>query len=359
MAARSLKGTAKPAGPHAGAPKPVSLKELAAYLRLSPTTISLVLNQSPGNEAIPADTQKRIFDAARKLKYRPNFLARSLRAMRTYAVGVMLPEVSEGYSSLVLSGIEDRLMSVGYMCLTSSHRHSEKQLELLPRLFYERCVEGLIVVDTPYPLHVPLPIVSVSGHVDEPGVTRIVLDHDHAAHLGMEHLRSLGHRRIAVIKGQSFSSDSEIRFASIIAAASRLGIPIDPRLVVQLEDDSPSPETGYWATRRLLDSQRRFTALFAFNDVSAFGAIRALRECGQDVPNDVSVIGFDDVWGAAFHVPALTTIRQPLRKMGEIAAETLLSRIQSGNSWDVSEEILVQPELVVRESTARAKGASR
>jgi len=334
---------------------PVSLKELAAHLGLSPSTVSLVLNQSPGSEAIPAETQERIFAAARKLNYRPNFLARSLRFMRTYAVGVMVPELSEGYSSLVLSGIEDRLMEDGYMCLATSHRHSERRIDRLPRLFYERCVDGLIAVDTPYALRVPLPIVSVSGHRRDPRVTNIVLDHDRAALLGLEHLRSLGHRRIAVIKGQSFSSDTEVRWQSIAAAARRLGCPIEERLVVQLEGDSPSPETGYVATLRLIDRGVPFTALFAFNDVSAFGAIRALRERGFDVPADVSVIGFDDVWGAAFHVPSLTTIRQPLRRMGQLAAETLLARIRQGQDAEPPGEIQVEPELVIRESTGPAR----
>ncbi|MFZ5925814.1 MAG: LacI family DNA-binding transcriptional regulator [Acidobacteriota bacterium] len=339
--------------------KPVSLKELAAHLGLSPSTVSLVLNQSAGSESIPPETQQRILAAARKLNYRPNFLARSLRSMRTYAVGVMVPELSEGYSSLVLSGIEDRLMEEGYMCLAASHRHSRKQIELLPRLFYERCVDGLIAVDTPYPLRIPLPIVSVSGHLKQPGVTNIVLDHDRAAALGLGHLLAFGHRRIAVIKGQSFSSDTEVRWNSIEAAARRLGCPIDERLIVQLEGESPSPETGYVAAQRLLERGVAFTALFAFNDVSAFGAIRAFREHGLDVPADVSVVGFDDVWGAAFHLPSLTTIRQPLRRMGQLAAETLFLRIRQGNDAESCHEIQVEPELVVRESTGPVRDIGR
>lgn len=334
--------------------RPVSLKELAAHVGLSPSTVSLVLNQSPGSEAIPQETQRRILEAARKFNYRPNFLARSLRSMRTYAVGVMVPELSEGYSALVLSGIEDRLMEEGYMCLAASHRHARRQVDLLPKLFYERCVDGLIAVDTPYSLRVPLPVVSVSGHLTEPGVSNIVLNHDRAAELGLTHLHSLGHRRIAVIKGQSFSSDTEVRWQSIATAARRMGCPIPPELVVQLEGDSPSPETGYTATRKLLERGARFTAIFAFNDVSAFGAIRALRESGLEVPGDVSVLGFDDIWGAAFHLPALTTIRQPLRRMGQLAAETLLRRVRLGQDADCPAVIQVEPELVVRESTGPA-----
>src|ERR1035438_1552582 len=152
--------------------RPTSLKELAAHLGLSTTTLSLVLNASPGSESIPKDTQDRIFAAADQFNYRPNFLARSLRAKRSYAIGVIVPELSDGYSSLVLAGIEDRLMDEGYVPLVTSHRHSMHHLELLPSMLSQRCVEGLIVVDTPYQLKSPLPIVSVSGHRNEIGRAR-------------------------------------------------------------------------------------------------------------------------------------------------------------------------------------------
>jgi len=172
-----------------------------------------------------------------------------------------------------------------------------------------------------------VPVVTVSGHHDVKGVTNIVLNHQRAAELALKHLFHLGHRKIAFIKGQEFSSDTEERWANIERVARRIGLTIDARLVAQLEGDSPSPQLGYMATKVLLASRQEFTALFAFNDISAMGSIRALHESGCHVPEDVSVVGFDDIQSAAFQNPALTTVRQPLREMGRAAAEILLKRI--------------------------------
>lgn len=334
--------------------KRVSLRELAAHLGVSPTTISFVLNDSAGAKAIPEETKSRVLAGARQLGYQPNFMARSLRSKRSYAIGVMVPELSEGYSALVVSGIENALLERGYMYLATSHQHSERQVHLLSKLLWERRVEGLILVDTPYEIKVPLPIISVSGHGSFEGVTNLVLEHNTAADLAIGHLQSLGHRHIAVIKGQAFSSDTEKRWEAIEQSARAHQRPINPALVVQLEGNSPSPETGYRAALELLNRNVPFTALFAFNDVSAFGAMRAFQERGLRVPDAVSVIGFDDVWGAAFHIPALTTIRQPLRRMGGQAATTLLDRILQHDSLHYPRTIEVAPELVVRESTAPA-----
>jgi LacI family transcriptional regulator len=168
----------------------------------------------------------------------------------------------------------------------------------------------------------------------------------------MEHLTKLGHRRIAFIKGQAFSSDTAIRWESVRNAAQALGVAINERLVGQLEGESSSPELGYVVTKKLLASDEPFTALFAFNDISAIGAIQALREGGKNIPQDVSVVGFDDIQSAAFQNPALTTVRQPLREMGMLAAETLLRRIAAPPEADYPKEIVVQPELVCRASTA-------
>ena len=126
----------------------------------------------------------------------------------------------------------------------------------------------------------------------------------------MEHLTKLGHRRMAFIKGQAFSSDTAIRWESVRTAAQGLGVTIQDCLVGQLEGESSSPELGYQVTRKLIASGAPFTALFAFNDISAIGAIQALREAGRQIPQDVSVVGFDDIQSAAFQNPALTTVRQ-------------------------------------------------
>ena len=331
---------------------PVSLKDLALHLGLSPTTLSLVLNDSPQAASIPAETKKRIFDGARELNYRPNYLARSLRVQKTNTIGVIVPELSDGYSAMVLNGVESALSTAEYFYLTASHLHREELLERLPRVLIERQVEGIIAVDTPIRFTPTLPIVNVSGHEEIDGVTNVVLNHQHAAELGIGHLYNLGHRRIAAIKGQDFSSDTNIRWETMNEAARKRGIALEESLTVQLQGDTPSPEIGYTAMKSLLASGERFTAVLAFNDISAIGAIRALEEMGLRVPADVSVLGFDDIYAAAFHNPALTTIRQPLFEMGNLAARKLLERL-SGNNENVPRTVGVEPTIIVRQSTSR------
>jgi len=333
--------------------KPMSLKKLAEHLALSPATVSLVINRSTVADSIPQETKDRIFAAARKFKYRPNFFARSLRTQRSFTIGVIVPEVSDGYSATVMSGVEDYLLQEGYFYFVASHRHRADLIDEYPRMFLERAVDGLIAVDTPWHLNLSVPVVTVSGQHDIKGVINIVLNHQRAAEVALKHLFHLGHRHIAFIKGQAFSSDTEVRWENIVRSARQLGLTINPRLVVQLEGDSPSPQTGYKATKKLLAAAEAFSALFTFNDISAMGAIRALRESGLRVPEDVSVVGFDDIQSAAYQNPGLTTVRHPLREMGRTAAEILLRRI-SRPGLDLHDRYTVEPELVVRETTCPA-----
>jgi LacI family transcriptional regulator len=136
------------------------------------------------------------------------------------------------------------------------------------------------------------------------------------------------------------------------AVAQELGLEIDPELVIQIDATDSTPNLGYPFGKRLIEKKRPFTALFAYNDISAIGAIRAFQESGLRVPQDISVIGFDDIPAAAFHYPSLTTIRQPLHKMGEIAVVLLVGQIEEKR--EPQQEIAVQPEIVIRESTATA-----
>jgi LacI family transcriptional regulator len=330
----------------------VSLKHLAEHLGLSQAAVSFVINRSPAAKSIPQRTQELIRAAARELNYRPNHLARSLRQQRSFTIGVVVPEISEGYAALVMSGIEDHLLQEGYFYFVVSHRHRNELIEEYPLLLQQRAVEGLIAVDTALAEELDVPSVAVSGHRDMPGVTNIVLNHARAACMAVEHLASLGHRKIAFIKGQAFSSDTEIRWEAVREAASKFDIEVNEKLVGQLEGESSSPLLGYEVTQKLLACGESFTALFSFNDISAIGAIQGLREAGRRVPEDVSVVGFDDIQSAAFQNPALTTVRQPLRQMGMIAAETLLQRITAPAKAPYTKEIVVEPELIVRGSTA-------
>lgn len=336
-------------------PRAVSLKALAEHLQLSPATVSVVLNAARGAESIPQSTKNRVFAAAEKLKYRPNFVAQSLRKQRTFTIGVVVPEVSEGYATLVMSGIENYLLQSGYFYFVASHRHKPELLRECATSLLGRSVDGLIAVDTRWKNKVPIPVVSVSGHDEVEGVTNILLDHLAATSIAVEHLVGLGHRKIACIKGQAFSSDTEVRWQAVQVACAKWKIPFDPDLTAQLTGDSSSPQMGYKATQEIIAKGKPFTALFAFNDISAIGAIRALRESGLLVPRDVSVVGFDDILSAAFQNPSLTTVRQPLQRMGEIAAELMVRRIESATNAPETEAIVLEPELMIRESTGPAR----
>jgi DNA-binding LacI/PurR family transcriptional regulator len=336
-----------------GDPRP-TLRSLADELGLSPASVSLVLNRAPAAKAIPPATQERIRAAAERFNYRPNTIAKSLRHRRTLTVGVLVPEISEGYAALVISGIEDALLQAGYLYFVTSHRHRADLVEEYPRLMLDRAVDGLILVDTPLRAPLPVPVVAVSGHDEVEGLTNIVLDHVQAAAHAIAHLKELGHRRIAYIKGQRFSSDTTVRWTTIHEAARAHKLPIDRALVGELDGESPLPDLGYKVTRRLLAVTPRFTALFAFNDISALGAIRAIRESGLRVPEDVSVIGFDDIASAAYQNPGLTTVRQPLYEMGQRAADTLVARMERPDQ-PVPGTISLAPSLVVRGTTARVR----
>lgn len=329
--------------------RPISLKILGDYLDLSPATISLVLNNAPGVRSIPQETRDRVMAAARKFDYRPSFYARSLRSRQTFSIGVLVPEISDGYSALVMDGIEEVLLEEGYFYLTASHRRKADLIEEYPRLLMDRSVEGFILIDTALLHSLPLPVVAVASHKKIEGVTSIVLDHKRAAELAMHHLYQLGHRRIAFMRGQTFSSDSEDRWQSFMAVAKRLGLEVHPELVVQLEVSVSSPELGYPVVQQLLAHRHPFTALVSFNDVAAIGAIRAFRDHGLRVPEDISVVGFDDIQSAAYNNPSLTTIRQPLHSMGTHAARILLQRLQGRK--DYPDHLAIVPELIIREST--------
>lgn len=332
----------------------MTLKQLAGILELSQSTVSRIVNGEAAAHRIAKETQERVLHAAALYGYSANAVARSLRQKRTYTIGVIVPEISEGYSTTVLSGIEDELLKDGFFYFVVSHRHRPELLEGYPRMMLARSVEGIIAVDTAINEGLPVPLISVSGHKRREGVINIELDHGQAAHLALSHLKSLTHKQIAFIKGQAFSSDTEQRWQAILDEARLLDIIVDPQLVVQLHGIDAGHGPGIEATRQLLAARRPFSAIFAFNDVTAIGAILALREAGLSVPGDVSVLGFDDVLAASTNHPPLTTIHQPLRSMGQVAASTLLGLIRDDIPHPHPAAITVYPKLVVRESTAEA-----
>ena len=331
--------------------RPVSLKMLAEHLDLSAATVSFVLNNAP-NRSIPEKTRQRVREAAKEFGYRPSHVARSLQGKRTQTIGVLLPELGDGYHSQVLSGDADVLMKEGFFFFTAHHRHRADLVAEYPGLLFARGVEGILAIDTHLESSPPCPTVAVAGHTAVAGVANVVLDHERAAELALGHLYRLGHRKIAYMRGQLFSSDSRSRWRSTLHVARSLGLQVPSDLVIHLDKDSNSSDLGYLGIQALLMRRKDFTAVLCFNDVAAIGAVRGLHDAGLRVPTDVSVVGFDDIPAAEFYTPRLTTIRQPLQQMGNVAASLLIKKI---NGTKVPEISRIEPELVVRESTARVR----
>jgi DNA-binding LacI/PurR family transcriptional regulator len=348
------------------APGHVNLRMLAEHLELSQTTVSLVLNNSPSAKSIPQETRDRVTEAAERLNYRPNYFARSLRQSKSMSVGVLAPDLSEGYFTRVMTGVVEELTAAHYFYFTACHDWKRELIEKYPRMLVERAVDGFLLLNTPAEhIDVPVPVVAISGHSSAENVTNIVLDHHAAVEQALKYLYDLGHRRIAFMRGPKAIPDSEYRWESIQIVAQEIGLKIDPSLVIRIDVAGWSmkdgyhpmaPEIGYKPMQALLENTREFTAIFCFNDIAAIGAIRALKDAGLSVPGDVSVVGFDDIQSAAYSTPSLTTVRQPLREMGQRGARVLLERIASRDA-DFVKEIVMAPEFIVRESTGPARPA--
>lgn len=342
----------------------VNLKMLAQHLELSQTTVSLVLNDSPSARSIPQETRERVREAARRLNYRPNYFARSLRQSRSMSVGVLAPDLSEGYFTRVMSGVVEELTAAHYFYFTACHDWKQELIDTYPRMLVERAVDGFLLLNTPADqIAVPVPVVAISSHGATENITSIVLDHHRAVEQALTHLYERGHRRIAIIRGPGAIPDSQVRWDSIQQVAAEMGLRLDPNLVIRIEAAGWSiepghhpmaPEIGYKPMQALLEKTRDFTAVFCFNDIAAIGAIRALKDAGLNVPGDVSVVGFDDIQSAAYATPSLTTVRQPLAEMGRRGAQVLLERIADRDK-SYPAEIVMEPTLVVRESTAPAR----
>jgi len=339
---------------------------LAEHLELSQTTVSLVLNNSPSAKSIPQETRTRVIEAAERLNYRPNYFARSLRQCRSMSVGVLAPDLSEGYFTRVMSGVVEELTLAHYFYFTACHDWKRELIEKYPRMLVERAVDGFLLLNTPADeISVPVPVVAISAHGSTPNVTNIVLNHHLAVEQALVHLYELGHRNIAFMRGPRAIPDSDYRWESIQIVAREMGLRIDPAHVTRIDEAGWSmkagyhpmaPEIGYKPMQALLEKSRAFTAIFCFNDIAAIGAIRALRDAGLSVPADVSVVGFDDILSAAYSTPSLTTVRQPLFDLGKRGAQILLERI-ADHEKVYPAEIVMEPEFVVRESTGLAPAA--
>jgi LacI family transcriptional regulator len=347
----------------------VTIRDVAERSGFSSATVSIVLNNAPLARYIPDTTKERIQRAAAHLGYRPNLFARSLRGRRSHTVGVMVFDMTDPYCTLVLRGIENTLFQSSFLPILTDVHNERSRFERYLEMLLDRRIEGLVVLANWLFVDINvladleknnIPTATVGRELKNDKISSVIVDNAAGTRAALEHLHSLGHRKIAFIRGPQQLSDTEPRWRGVRTLARERGLEIDSRLVVDLPesgDPFSSFEQGYKLTEELLRRRRPFTALMAFDDMTAFGAIRALVKAGIRVPDQCSVVGFDDVAPAAIYSPALTTVRQPMEVMGTAAATIVLEAINAGLEKKPTRTIhrRIVPELIVRESTRSVK----
>jgi DNA-binding LacI/PurR family transcriptional regulator len=345
----------------------VTLLDVASASGFSVSTVSIVLSEAPLSQNVAATTREHIRAMARQLGYHPDAHARSLRRRSTQTIGVLAFDLYDPFCIPIMRGIQLGLSSVDYLPLVMDAQTERKLFDKYLNLLLERRAEAVIVIaswvfeETNLLADVRknnVPILIVGRDLTSRGISSILVDNEAGGALAMGHLRDLGHREIAVIRGPEGMCDSEPRWAGIERVAAQAGISFDPRLVFDLPglaDPASGFEGGCRFARQMLESGRPFTAVLAFDDLTALGVVRGLTEAGIRVPQDCSVMGFDDVLPAKVATPGITTIRQPLHEMGLQAAERVLQAIKKGETGKEGKPRLLKaaPELVLRMSTAR------
>jgi len=350
-------------------PNAITIRDVAERSGFSSATVSIVLNNAPLSRYIPDTTKARIQRAALHLGYRPNLFARSLRSRRSHTIGVMVFDMTDPYCTLVLRGIENTLYQSSFLPILTDVHNERSRFERYLEMLLDRRVEGLVVLANWLFVDINvladleknnIPTATVGRELKNDKISSVIVDNALGAHAALEHLYSLGHRKIAFIRGPHQLSDTEPRWRGVRALARECNLELDPRLIVDLPesgDPFSSFEQGYKLTEELLERRRPFTALMAFDDMTAFGAIRALGKAGIRVPDHCSVVGFDDVSPAAIYSPALTTVRQPMEVMGATAAtivvEAINGLLENKPVRPIHRRIV--PELIVRESARSVK----
>ncbi len=350
----------------------VTLLDIARASGFSVSTVSIVLSEAPLSQNVAASTRAHIRTIAQQLGYHPDAYARSLRRRSTQTIGVLAFDLSDPFCTPIMRGIQGSLHPAGYLPLIVDAQAQRKLFDSSLHMILERRADGVIVIaswvfeETNLLADVKknnVPIAIVGRDLVARGIDSILVDNEAGGVMAARHLRELGHERIAVIRGPQEMVDSEPRWAGIQKIMAGDGLELDPRLVFQLPgsaDPASGFEGGFEIAKKMLASGGAFTAVIAFDDLTALGVVRGLVEAGLRVPEDCSVMGFDDVLPAALATPAMTTIRQPLNEMGREAAERVLQAIKRGAGKAERARLhRPAPELVVRKSTAAPSSGER
>ena len=329
-----------------------NIKEVALAAGVSVATVSRTLAMP---DVVLPVTRQRVQDAIRQLGYTPNLQARSLRTARTNVIVALVPDISNPFFAEVIRGIEQVAHSNRYSVLLGDTQYSSEREQAYADLLGARQADGLITLLPHIPKVAtagPLPIVNACEYVMDPSVTSVYVDNVAGTREAVEYLLNLGHRSIAFVAGPMNSPISIDRDKGYGAALLAAGVKRNRRLTV--EGDF-SAESGIRAAESLFARRESFTALFCSNDEMALGALRAIKSRGLKVPEDISVVGFDDIRFARYCDPPLTTVSQPMGDIGR-EAMTLLIEILSGTDVPPRKRIL-PTQLVVRGSTARRRGS--
>ena len=335
-----------------------TLGDVAEKARVSKSTVSRVLNRSA---KISSGTRERVLDAVRELGYEPNIIARSLIKRKTYTIGVVLEDILNPFFAEVAKGIESALKDTNYsMLLTSSDYGEENELELTRKLLRYR-VDGVLI--TPMEpesgaiallREKGLPFFIMNASSGEKDVSWIESDNLEGGYLAAKYLIGLGHRRLLCLRSMKLMGTRN-RFDGFVRAVREAGLSMDGHLV---RGDVDSTKDSHALMNTIIDEigpKNLPTGLVAVNDAVAIGAMESLFAHDVRIPEDVSIIGYDDINFAGLVRVPLTTIHQPKFKMGELAARQLIDQIESGKEG-VARQFLVEPSLVVRKSCAEVSG---
>ncbi len=305
----------------------VTIKDVAREAGVSVATISRVVN---GSAAVKEETRRHVLGVAARLGYSPHGAARSLITSRTNTIGALLPDLHGEFFSEVIRSIDHAAHHGGFHLLLSSSHDGEREIVTSFRAMRGR-VDGLIVMSPDLDARTAVhsfpdgfPVVLLNCPADRAGYDSIVIANYEGARAAVNHLLELGHRRIAMITGRERNHDAAERLRGFRDAMREAGVTSDA--AVELSGDF-AEESGYRATRELLGARERPTAIFAANDSMAIGAISALREAGVRVPEDVAVVGFDDIPMARYMNPPLTTVHVDISALGTLATDRLLEQI--------------------------------
>ena len=342
--------------------KTVTIREVAKRCKLSPTTVSMVLNRTASANNIPEATKQRILRVAEDLGYQPNPFAQALRSRHSHTIGVMVPDIADPYCAQILRGIENSFSRSNYLPFLVDIQNDSVRFKKYLNVLMGRRVEGLIILANSLSFETELlslpatrkmPAVILGREPETNSLSWVATDNEAGTLQAMEHLYRLGHRKIAFIRGPEMIVDSHHQWAGICSFASSAGLMLDSRLIASLNDPFSGYEGGYERTQQLLSLKIPFTAVVAFDDMTAFGCIRALINAGLRVPQDCSVIGFDDIPAAAFYNPALTSVREHMEKLASTGAQILMDAIRAVRENQTGEPMhrKIRPDLIVREST--------